>query len=113
MIADLFSDFEAVAFDQEATVLILTSADTAFCAGCDVQEMVDHKGMFEGSANDIDHNYRNQIQLMVKFLYDLFILTIAAVNEPEIGTGCDFATFSDLRIGSKHPLFAESFVHAT
>ena len=111
MIADLTANFHAIKSDKEARVLIITGAGSAFCAGGDIQEMVNRQGMFGGTSIEIYTHYRNEIQSMVKHLYHLPIPTIAAVNGPAIGAGCDLAGFCDLRIGSKNAVFAESFVH--
>ena len=43
-------------------------------------------------------------------LYNLEVPTIAAVNGPAIGAGCDLACMCDMRIASHNASFAESFV---
>lgn len=111
MLADLTANLNAVRSDLDATVLILTGAGSAFCAGGDIQEMMNKDGMFKGTLIEIYTHYRKEIQMMVRALYQLEIPTIAAVNGPAIGAGNDLAAFCDLRIGSKKAVFAESFVH--
>lgn len=111
MIADILANLKTIQSDQDARVLIITGAGSAFCAGGDIQEMVQKQGMFGGTSIEIYNHYRKEIQMMVRSLYHLEIPTIAAVNGPAIGAGCDFAAFCDIRIASKNAIFAESFVH--
>jgi enoyl-CoA hydratase/carnithine racemase len=43
-------------------------------------------------------------------LYNLNVPTIAAVNGPAVGAGCDLAMYCDMRIASTRAKFAESFI---
>ena len=99
-----------VARDQSVKVLILTGAGSAFCAGGNVKDMRDKKGIAGGTPYEIREGYRTGIQRIPLALYNLDVPTIAAVNGAAIGAGCDLACMCDIRIASTKAKFAESFV---
>ncbi|MFP5462536.1 MAG: crotonase/enoyl-CoA hydratase family protein, partial [Gammaproteobacteria bacterium] len=96
--------------DQSVNCVILTGAGSAFCAGGNVKDMKNKSGIAGGSPYAIRDGYRNGIQRIPLALYDLDVPTIAAVNGPAIGAGCDLAMMCDIRIASERAKFAESFV---
>ncbi|HEX4337204.1 MAG TPA: crotonase/enoyl-CoA hydratase family protein [Polyangiaceae bacterium] len=96
--------------DESVKVLILTGAGTAFSAGGNVKDMRDKKGIAGGNPYDVFKGYQGGIQRIPLALFELDVPTIAAVNGPAIGAGCDLACMCDLRIASDQAKFAESFV---
>jgi enoyl-CoA hydratase/carnithine racemase len=96
--------------DMSVKAVVLTGAGTTFCAGGNVKDMRDKKGIAGGSPNQIREGYRSGIQRIPLALYNLDVPTIAAVNGPAIGAGCDLACMCDIRIASSSAKFAESFV---
>ena len=72
--------------------------------------MRDKKGISAGNPYAIMRGYQNGIQRIPLALYELDVPTIAAVNGPAIGAGCDLACMCDIRIASEKARFAESFV---
>ncbi len=101
---------ERVARDHSIRALIVTGAGSAFCAGGNVKDMRDKKGIAGGTPYEIREGYRHGIQRIPLALYNLDVPTIAAVNGPAIGAGCDLACMCDIRIASTKAKFAESFV---
>lgn len=99
----------AVNADPSVRVAILTGAGTAFSSGGNVKHMRDRIGMFGGSPAELRQGYRHGIQRIPKALYHCEIPTIAAVNGPAIGAGCDLALMCDMRIAARTATFAESF----
>ncbi|RDI52667.1 crotonase/enoyl-CoA hydratase family protein [Nocardia mexicana] len=95
--------------DPALRVAILTGAGTAFSSGGNVKHMRDRTGMFGGSPAELRQGYRHGIQRIPKALYHCEIPTIAAVNGPAVGAGCDLALMCDMRIASGTATFAESF----
>jgi enoyl-CoA hydratase/carnithine racemase len=103
------------ALEQAATLkdlrcLIITGAGSAFSSGGNIKHMLNKEGMFAGEANDIRENYGKIIQRIPLALYKIDIPTIAAVNGPAVGAGCDLAMYCDMRIASTKATFAESFI---
>ncbi len=96
--------------DQSVKCVILTGAGPAFCAGGNVKDMRDKKGIAAGSSREIMDGYRNGIQRIPLAFYNLEVPSIAAVNGAAIGAGNDLACMCDIRIASDTALFAESFV---
>jgi enoyl-CoA hydratase/carnithine racemase len=96
--------------DETVKVVILTGAGTAFSAGGNVKDMRDKKGIASGSPYAISKGYQDGIQRIPLALHALEVPTIAAINGPAIGAGCDLACMCDIRIASDKATFAESFV---
>jgi 2-(1,2-epoxy-1,2-dihydrophenyl)acetyl-CoA isomerase len=96
--------------DESVKVVILTGAGTAFSAGGNVKDMRDKKGIAGGSPYAVFKGYQGGIQRIPLSLHQLEVPTIAAVNGPAIGAGCDLACMCDIRIASDQAKFAESFV---
>jgi enoyl-CoA hydratase/carnithine racemase len=96
--------------DEAVRVLVLTGAGSAFSAGGNVKDMQGKQGMFAGGPAQIRENYRKGIQRIPLALYPLEAPTIAAVNGPAIGAGCDLACMCDIRIAGEKARFGETFV---
>ncbi|WP_334129074.1 crotonase/enoyl-CoA hydratase family protein [Sneathiella sp.] len=96
--------------DNSVRCVILTGSGKAFSAGGNVKHMRDKEGLFAGRPAEIRNSYRFGIQKIPYSFYNLEVPTIAAVNGPAIGAGCDLACMCDIRIAGKSALFAESFV---
>ncbi len=95
---------------KEICALIVTGAGSAFSAGGNVKAMHAKQGMFSGNPEQLRDNYRKGIQRIPMALYHLDVPTIAAVNGPAIGAGCDLACMCDIRIASENARFGETFV---
>ena len=95
--------------DPGVKVVVVTGAGPAFSTGGNVKDM---RRFFETdiSALAIRDEYRGGIQRLPLALYHLEVPTIAAVNGPAIGAGCDLACMCDIRIAAPEARFAESFV---
>lgn len=101
---------ERIRRDADVRCVVLTGAGSAFCAGGNVKDMQSRSGIAAGDAYRIAEGYRNGIQRIPLALHGLDVPTIAAVNGPAIGAGCDLACMCDIRIASERARFAESFV---
>lgn len=95
--------------DASVRVVIVTGAGPAFSSGGNVKAM---RRYFEEDVDplSIREEYRRGIQRLPLALYELDVPTIAAVNGPAIGAGCDLTCMCDIRIASENASFAESFV---
>lgn len=101
---------DRVQHDDGVKVVILTGAGSAFCAGGNVKDFRDKEGLAAGTPAEIRENYRRGIQRIPLAFQRLDVPTIAAVNGPAVGAGCDLACMCDIRIASESAKFAESFV---
>jgi len=96
--------------DASVRALILTGAGPAFCSGGNVKHMREKTGIFAGAGVEIREGYRGGIQRLPRAMWELSVPTIAAVNGPAYGAGCDLTLMCDIRIASDTATFAENFV---
>lgn len=92
--------------DDGVYAVVLTGAGDGFCAGADVTAMPDWD---EGSREEYGA-FLWTVQQVVANLRRAATPTIAAVNGPAIGAGCDFALACDLRVMGEDGLLREGFV---
>lgn len=95
--------------DASVRAVIITGAGPVFSSGGNVKDM---RRFFDPgiAPHRIREEYRAGIQRMTLAVYNLDVPTIAAVNGPAIGAGCDLTCMCDIRIASERATFAESFV---
>ncbi len=110
IIEEIVDACQRVQEDRSISVMILTAAGTAFSAGGNVKDMYNRVGTFAGDPDQIRDNYRQGIQRIPLAFQRLDVPTIAAVNGPAIGAGCDLTCMCDLRIASDKARFGETFV---
>ena len=96
---------------QEVSVLVITGAGSAFCAGGNVKDMAERGGDFAGDVAEVAERYRQGIQRMPLALNQVEVPIIAAVNGAAIGAGFDLANMADLRIASRKASFGETFLN--
>ena len=111
---DIIEEIEAgcqmVNNDMSINVLIITAKDPAFSSGGNIKDMAAKKGMFGGTPSQLMENYRKNIQRIPLAVHEVAVPTIAAVNGPAIGAGCDLALMCDMRIASDRAKFGETFL---
>ena len=101
---------ERINRDLSVRVAILTGAGKAFCAGGNVKRMRELAGNEPDPPFHVRQKYLHGIQRIALAVYGLEVPSIAAVNGPAVGAGCDLTCMCDLRIASQQARFAESFV---
>lgn len=109
IVDQLLAAFARVERDPDARVLILTASGNVFSSGGNINDMQRQIGPEVGSAA-LRQEYRHGIQRLPLALHALEVPTIAAVNGPAVGAGCDLACMCDVRIAAETATFAESFV---
>jgi len=109
MILEIEDACREVQEDESVCALILTGAGSAFSAGGNVKDMRERKGMFAGGPEQIRENYRRGIQRIPLAVSRLDVPTLAAVNGPAIGAGCDLACMCDIRLAGEAARFGETF----
>jgi len=110
VVEEFIEQLDLISQDEQLRCLIITGAGSAFSSGGNIKHMLNKEGMFAGEANDIRENYAKVIQRIPLALHNINIPTIAAVNGPAVGAGCDMAMYCDMRIASTQARFAESFI---
>ena len=111
MIEALLAAFASIEANPDVSVMILTGAGSAFCAGGDIKEMANPDSVFRKAPLDAAEGYINGIQRLPIALYNMDIPTIAAINGPAIGAGCDLTMMCDMRVASERAKFGEVFVN--
>jgi enoyl-CoA hydratase/carnithine racemase len=110
IIDEIVDAVQMVQADQSVSVLIVTGAGSAFSAGGNIKDMYNKEGMFAGDPDTVRENYRKGIQRIPMAFQRLDVPTIAAVNGPAIGAGCDLTCMCDIRIAGEKARFGETFV---
>jgi enoyl-CoA hydratase/carnithine racemase len=93
MLRGLRDKVEAIQYDAEARVVIITGAGKAFCAGADLKERAT---LSEPQVKEFIYTIRN----LFSFIESLRLPVIAAVNGVALGGGTELALACDLRIAS-------------
>jgi len=96
--------------DPAVRCIVLTGAGTSFSSGGDIRTMLPGGGLVDEVPVNTRQNYRRGIQRLPLLFEKIEVPTIAAVNGPAIGAGCDLACMCDIRIAGESARFAESFV---
>ena len=109
LIHSLLATFRQAKKIPEIRVILLSGKGNFFCAGGDINEMAEKRGMFTGEAPQIADNYRRGIQEIPRLLESLNIPLVAAVNGAAVGAGLDLACMCDLRLASPNARFGETF----
>ncbi len=97
---------DAVAANDQARVLVLTGAGSAFCAGGD---LATHPAATAKDRETRVKHLRHSVQVASK-LRSLEIPLIGSINGPALGAGCDIACACDMRIASENATFGEIFI---
>lgn len=87
--------------------IVLTGAGDGFCSGADVTSMPDWGDL----TKEEYAGFLRAVQNIVRQLRSTPKPTIAAVNGPAIGAGCDFALACDVRFVSPEAILREGFVN--
>ncbi|WP_298357395.1 crotonase/enoyl-CoA hydratase family protein [Rhodoblastus sp.] len=98
-----------IAADDGVRAVVVTGAGPVFSSGGNVRDMRRYADEAI-PAERIREEYRRGIQRLPLALFHLDVPTIAAVNGPAIGAGCDLACMCDIRLAAATASFAESFV---
>ncbi|NQX89161.1 MAG: enoyl-CoA hydratase/isomerase family protein [Halioglobus sp.] len=95
----------------DISALVITGVGRAFCAGGNIKDIRNRRGMFDGNPALIGDNYRHGIQRMSLAMHSIEVPVIAAVNGPGIGAGFDLACMCDIRLGTPATRFGETFIN--
>jgi enoyl-CoA hydratase/carnithine racemase len=108
--AEFIAALERVANDDAVRAVILTGNGTAFCAGGDIAGMQQRLQTDPGQVAFNGWRRQKRLHQGVALLHGMPKPTIAAVNGPASGLGCDLALCCDFIIASTAATFAMSFI---
>jgi 1,4-dihydroxy-2-naphthoyl-CoA synthase len=104
LVLGLISALQKVESDSEVRVVILKGAGKAWCAGGDLDELLE---LTQGSANDRRH-YLKQFKAMIDTVRGISKPIIAAVQGVCVGGGNELNIACDLTIASKKAKFGQA-----
>ncbi len=108
-IIDAFHDAER---DDDIRAVVITGAGRGFCAGDDVKAIFlnpEFRDARPSKRQEVEE-WRTHEPVALDFLITYPKPTIAAVNGPAVGYGCDIALMCDMRICSDQARFGEVFI---
>jgi 2-(1,2-epoxy-1,2-dihydrophenyl)acetyl-CoA isomerase len=86
-----------------ARAVVLTGAGAAFCSGQDLGD-----SSTTGKI-DLERTLRDEYEPMLETIYNCPVPTIAAVNGPAAGAGCNMALCADVVIATESAYFLQAF----
>ena len=107
MVLEINEAVRAAEADDAVYALVLTGAGDGFCAGADTMDMRD----WDDATEEEYGAYLWMVQRVVANLRGASTPSVAAVNGPGVGAGCDFALACDLRVMAPDSLLREGFVN--
>src|SRR5215469_1386191 len=110
MRAEFQAALDRVANDDAIRAVVLTGKGSAFCAGGDIGGMRERLAAPAGDVAFNGWSRQRRIHQGVMLLHELPKPTIAAVNGPAAGLGCDLALCCDFILASEAASFAMSFI---
>lgn len=109
-IDDIANAIRELNADRDVRCIIVTGKGSAFSAGGDIAQMMRGEALFDERPEVTRMLYRRGIQQLPELFESMEVPTIAAVNGPAMGAGCDLALMCDIRIASEKAAFAQTFV---
>jgi 2-(1,2-epoxy-1,2-dihydrophenyl)acetyl-CoA isomerase len=98
----------SISTDKHVSVVVITGAGRAFCAGGDLAAI--GKGYQENDLTDLEPLLRAGMQSVLK-IRTMRQPVIAAVNGPAAGAGMNIALAADVRIAADSASFGQNFVN--
>ncbi|EHM01804.1 enoyl-CoA hydratase/isomerase family protein [Acetobacteraceae bacterium AT-5844] len=110
MRGDLMAALDHVARTDAIKALVITGAGKGFCSGGDVKSMQARLSVPPGEVALNGWRRQQRTHHAISMLHALPKPTIAAVNGPATGLGCDVALCCDFIIASEAARFAMSYI---
>lgn len=110
MRGDLMAIMDWANREDSVRALVLTGKGKAFCAGGDIAAMKERLAAPQGKVALNGWKRQRRTHHAVTMVHELSIPTIAAVNGPAAGLGCDLALCCDFIVASRESFFTMSYV---
>ena len=104
LVAEIVDAMDAIDADPSVGAVVITGAGPAFCSGADVKALAAMAAGTEEPA-DVRDIYAGFLRVL-----DSPLPTVAAVNGPAVGAGCNLALACDLRIAGTNAIFDARFL---
>lgn len=101
---------EEVRAQRDISVVLLTGAGSSFCAGGDINAMKERAEADPGAIAERGWRRQHLLHETLSELHSLDKVTIAAVNGPAMGLGCDLALCCDFVVAGPNARFAMSYI---
>lgn len=101
---------DEVRMQRDVAVVVLTGAGSAFCAGGDISAMGERAEADPATVAETGWRRQQGLHALLLELYGLEKVTIAAVNGPAMGLGCDLALCCDFVVAGPSARFAMSYI---
>jgi enoyl-CoA hydratase/carnithine racemase len=106
MYSELASAIDVMEGDPDFRVLVITGAGRAFCAGGDINELLESGKSIEAAQRRVKSSHR--IAARWRMMRQPII---AAINGDAVGAGCGLAMSADLRVASEKARFGLTFLN--
>ena len=106
----LIETLEALGADEDVQAVILTGAGSAFCAGGDIRGMRERLNAPVGRVGYNGWKRQKSTHRAIHAVHNLDKPTIAAVNGPASGLGCDLAFACDFVIAGPSASFTMAYL---
>ncbi len=107
LVEGLMNALDSVERDRDVRVAVITGAGRGFCAGGDIDHMIELKTGFHSAAF---RGFLEAGHMLVRKLRTLPKPVLASVNGPAAGGGVSLALACDLRIASEQATFTQAFI---
>jgi 2-(1,2-epoxy-1,2-dihydrophenyl)acetyl-CoA isomerase len=98
---------DAIHVPTPIRAIVLAGAHGAFCSGLDLKDAM-RRGLVPGP--ELEREMKEAFHGAIRALVESPHPTIAAVDGPAVGFGCDLALACDVRVVSERAVFGEVFV---
>jgi len=105
--SEVRGSLDDAANDIDIRVIVITGAGRGFCAGIDLKEAGSGQSVVTPAEGNVIQRLAGGLDFALR---NVEKPTVAAVNGPAIGMGCDLALACDLRIASESAYFCEAYV---
>jgi len=106
MVAEIVTTFDALEADGTTAAVVVTGEPPAFCSGADVAAL----GSLSARSDDAGRRQVGNIYEGFLRVLRSTLPTVAAVNGPAVGAGCNLALACDIRIAGASARFDTRFL---